>query len=159
MADTPNKPKNVPPTEAKSAPVKRVPRGDSRGDRRPLGDSMPRPTGGSTSSGGTGLAPNILFYCKDCHKISPVNRLGRRYVYTCTVCGTKNVAFGTHRSLTRYFRIKEEEVVEGEEGKTEGAEKAEVAEDMEETEPVKVEETEEKAETSEAKEKAPSKEE
>lgn len=57
----------------------------------------------------TGLPDEIVFYCKDCHKVAPVDRLGRRYVYTCSVCGTKNVAFGTHRSIARYFRVKEEE--------------------------------------------------
>lgn len=55
----------------------------------------------------TGLPEEIVFYCKDCHKIAPVQRLGRRYVYTCAVCGTKNVAFGTTRSIARYFRVEE----------------------------------------------------
>lgn len=58
----------------------------------------------------TGLPEEILFYCKDCHKVSPVHRLGRRYVYTCAVCGTKNVAFGSVRSISRYFRVSEEEL-------------------------------------------------
>jgi uncharacterized Zn finger protein len=55
----------------------------------------------------TGLSDKIVFYCKDCHDIRPVKRAGRRYVYTCSACGTKNVAFGTPRSIERYFRVTE----------------------------------------------------
>lgn len=57
----------------------------------------------------SGLPANIVFYCKDCEKIGEVNRVGARYVYTCNVCGTKNVAFGTLRSLRRFFHMDERE--------------------------------------------------
>lgn len=55
----------------------------------------------------TGLPDGIVFFCKDCEKIGDVKREGSRYVYTCSTCGTKNVAFGTLRSIERFFRIKE----------------------------------------------------
>jgi hypothetical protein len=63
----------------------------------------------ATSPNKTGLPEEIFFYCKDCRKLAPVDRIGRRFVYTCSICGTKNVAFGTHRSIGRYFRVKDEE--------------------------------------------------
>lgn len=53
----------------------------------------------------TGLPDSIVFYCKDCHKVAEVKRIGRRYAYTCSVCGTKNVAFGTFRSISQYFGV------------------------------------------------------
>ncbi|MFA5842646.1 MAG: hypothetical protein WC882_03160 [Candidatus Gracilibacteria bacterium] len=60
----------------------------------------------------TGLASSIVFYCKDCHKVAEVKRIGKRYAYTCSACGTKNVAFGTVRSISQYFGV-EEPVVAG----------------------------------------------
>lgn len=57
----------------------------------------------------TGLPENIVFYCKDCEKIGEVTRVGSRYVYTCNVCDTKNVAFGTLRSISRFFHLEEKE--------------------------------------------------
>ena len=55
----------------------------------------------------TGLAPNIVFYCKDCQEIGEVTRVGARYVYTCNACGTKNGAFGTVRSIESFFHLEE----------------------------------------------------
>ena len=49
----------------------------------------------------------IVFYCKDCEKIVDAERAGRRYVYECTVCGTKNVAFGTDKSIKKFFHVEE----------------------------------------------------
>jgi ATP sulfurylase len=50
----------------------------------------------------------IVFYCKDCGKIVDASKFGKRYVYTCKICGTKNVAFGTEKSIKSFFRIPEE---------------------------------------------------
>jgi len=50
----------------------------------------------------------IVFYCKDCNKIVDASKFGKRYVYTCKICGTKNVAFGTEKSIKNFFRIPEE---------------------------------------------------
>jgi len=49
----------------------------------------------------------IVFYCKDCNELVETNRVGKKYVYTCKKCGTKNVAFGTRRSIANYFRMEE----------------------------------------------------
>lgn len=51
---------------------------------------------------------SIVFYCKDCGKIVDTERIGKKYVYKCKVCGTKNVAFGTEKSIKSFFRIQEE---------------------------------------------------
>jgi len=46
----------------------------------------------------------IIFYCKDCEEIVDTIQVGRKYVYKCRKCGTKNVAFGTEKSLNTFFR-------------------------------------------------------
>lgn len=51
----------------------------------------------------------IIFYCKDCEEIVDTNRVGRKYVYKCKKCGTKNVAFGTEKSIGTFFRLEEKE--------------------------------------------------
>ena len=50
---------------------------------------------------------DIAFYCKDCEQIVDVDRVGRRYVYRCQICKTKNVAFGTGKSIQNYFHVEE----------------------------------------------------
>ncbi len=51
----------------------------------------------------------IIFYCKDCEEIVSTHKVGRKYVYKCAKCGTKNVAFGTEKSIRSFFHIKEED--------------------------------------------------
>ncbi len=67
-----------------------------------------------TESGG-----EILFYCKDCEKIVKTDRCGRKYVYKCKKCGTKNVAFGTEKSIYSFFRLEDKKVEKKEEEKQE----------------------------------------
>lgn len=50
----------------------------------------------------------IVFYCKDCEKIVKTKSVGHKYVYKCNECGTKNVAFGTMKSIKSFFHIEEE---------------------------------------------------
>jgi len=52
---------------------------------------------------------DILFYCKDCEEIVDTDKVGRKYVYKCKKCGTKNVAFGTKKSIYNFFRLEDEE--------------------------------------------------
>lgn len=58
----------------------------------------------------------IIFYCKDCEEIVDTLKVGGKYVYKCKKCGTKNVAFGTKKSIYGFFRLEdkpeEEAVVE-----------------------------------------------
>ncbi|MBI5753678.1 hypothetical protein HZA40_00860 [Candidatus Peregrinibacteria bacterium] len=51
----------------------------------------------------------ILFYCKDCAEIVETRRVGGKYVYTCKKCGTKNVAFGTKKSIYGFFKLADKE--------------------------------------------------
>ena len=53
------------------------------------------------------LPKPIVFYCKDCEKIVGTKAVGRKYVYKCGICGTKNVAFGTEKSVLNYYRVEE----------------------------------------------------
>lgn len=47
----------------------------------------------------------IVFYCKDCEKLVEGMKVGRRYVYRCPLCKTKNVAFGTEKSIRNFYRV------------------------------------------------------
>lgn len=53
---------------------------------------------------------SIIYYCKDCEKIVPASKEPRRYVYTCSTCGTKNVAFGTEKSIRNFYHVQDEVV-------------------------------------------------
>lgn len=50
---------------------------------------------------------DIHYYCKDCEKIVDAQKVGRKYVFRCPICKTKNVAFGTDKSLNNFFHIDE----------------------------------------------------
>jgi len=54
------------------------------------------------------LPVDLVFYCKDCRKIVETTPVGRKFVYTCNICKTKNVAFGTLKSIKNFYRVKEE---------------------------------------------------
>lgn len=60
---------------------------------------------------------DVVFFCKDCDKIVDVIPVGRKFVYKCAICKTKNVAFGTDKAIRNYYRIPEEKVEEGAETK------------------------------------------
>lgn len=47
----------------------------------------------------------IIFYCKDCEEIVQTERFRGQYVYKCKKCGTKNVAFGTEKSIRTFFKL------------------------------------------------------
>lgn len=56
--------------------------------------------------------PNILFFCRDCQKVVPdPKKIGAKYAYQCPTCDSKNVAFGTKRSICDYFHLKEKDLV------------------------------------------------
>ena len=52
------------------------------------------------------LKVGVVFFCKDCEKIVDVKPVGRKFVYKCAICDTKNVAFGTEKAVKNFFRIK-----------------------------------------------------
>lgn len=49
----------------------------------------------------------VVFYCKDCERIVETRQVGRRFVYSCNICKTKNVAFGTEKSIRSFFHYDE----------------------------------------------------
>lgn len=49
----------------------------------------------------------VVFYCKDCEKIVAGIKVGNKYVYKCPLCHTKNVAFGTEKSIRSFYYIKD----------------------------------------------------
>ena len=51
----------------------------------------------------------VVFFCKDCEELVDTERVGGKYVYKCKKCSTKNVAFGTEKSIYGFFRIAERE--------------------------------------------------
>ncbi|MBU2524729.1 hypothetical protein KKG71_06075 [Patescibacteria group bacterium] len=51
----------------------------------------------------------IIFYCKDCEKIVDAEKINNKYNYTCKVCKSKQVAFGTEQSINSFYRIKDKE--------------------------------------------------
>lgn len=51
----------------------------------------------------------IIFYCKDCEQVVDTEKCGKKYVYKCKLCGTKNVAFGSTKSIRGFFRLDEKE--------------------------------------------------
>lgn len=53
------------------------------------------------------LPPVLKFYCKDCEKFVDTTPVGQKFVYRCNVCQTKNVAFGSEKSLKNFYHIKE----------------------------------------------------
>ena len=57
------------------------------------------------------LRTDIVFYCKDCNKKVSVSPVGRKFVYRCNICKTKNVAFGSEKSMKNFYHIEEEENV------------------------------------------------
>ena len=54
------------------------------------------------------LKEPITFFCKDCEKIVKTYAVGRKFVYKCSICSTKNVAFGTEKALRGFYRVKED---------------------------------------------------
>lgn len=49
----------------------------------------------------------VVFFCKDCEKIVVGIKVGGKYVYKCPLCHTKNVAFGTEKSIRSFYRVKD----------------------------------------------------
>ena len=65
----------------------------------------------------------IIFYCKDCEEVAETHRVGNKYVYKCKKCGTKNVAFGTKKSIYTFFRLDDKDLKKDEKAETKPEEK------------------------------------
>jgi len=57
----------------------------------------------------TTFGPEIIYFCKDCDKVVDAQRVGRKFVFRCPICKTKNVAFGTDKSVKNFFHVEEKE--------------------------------------------------
>ena len=55
----------------------------------------------------TPVTPRIVFYCKDCHELVDGIKIGKKYVYRCAKCGTKNVAFGTEKRIRSFYHVQD----------------------------------------------------
>lgn len=53
------------------------------------------------------LPPTVVCYCKDCEKIVEGVPVGHKFAYKCPICHTKNVAFGSEKSIRNFYHIKE----------------------------------------------------
>lgn len=50
----------------------------------------------------------IIYYCKDCKRIvDGKSRKGKKkYSFACSLCGSKDVAYGTEKSILSFYHIK-----------------------------------------------------
>ena len=51
----------------------------------------------------------ILFFCKECNGIVGVAKHPKKYSFTCNLCASRQVAFGTDVSIRKFFHLKEDE--------------------------------------------------
>lgn len=47
----------------------------------------------------------MVYFCKDCRKLVLAHRIGKKFAYKCAECGTKNVAFGTEKSIRSFYNV------------------------------------------------------
>lgn len=50
----------------------------------------------------------ILFFCKDCQGMVRVTKHPKRYSFSCNLCKSKQIAFGTEASIRKFFRLKDD---------------------------------------------------
>lgn len=50
----------------------------------------------------------ILFFCKECQGIVSASKHPKRYAFSCNLCKSKQVAFGTEASIRKFFRLKDD---------------------------------------------------
>jgi DNA-directed RNA polymerase subunit M/transcription elongation factor TFIIS len=50
----------------------------------------------------------IVYYCKDCKRIvdSSSRKGKKKYSFKCSLCGGKDVSYGTEKSIIGYYRIR-----------------------------------------------------
>jgi hypothetical protein len=70
---------------------------------------LPRPPRPQRAYVDNNLKDKVLYFCKDCQKIVTVTPVGKKFVYKCDICKTKNVAFGTEKSIRNFYHIKDVE--------------------------------------------------
>ena len=53
----------------------------------------------------TGAPSKIIYYCRECKKEVKPKRIGKKFKFSCTECKGNNVAFGSEKSLSSYYKI------------------------------------------------------
>jgi predicted SprT family Zn-dependent metalloprotease len=53
----------------------------------------------------TGQAAKIIYFCRDCQKITTPKRIGKKFKFACSICSKENVAFGSEQSIRNYYRL------------------------------------------------------
>ena len=54
----------------------------------------------------TGLPSKIIYFCRDCKKMTKPKRVGKKFQFSCTECKGKNVSFGSEKSIDNYYKLK-----------------------------------------------------
>lgn len=60
----------------------------------------------------------IVYFCKDCKALVEVIE-GRKMKFKCKTCKGKNIAFGTKRSISNFYKVSEKSKKEEKEKKSE----------------------------------------
>lgn len=51
-----------------------------------------------------GMPAKIVYYCRDCEKITTPKRIGKKFQFSCSACKGDNVAFGSEKSILSYYK-------------------------------------------------------
>jgi len=52
----------------------------------------------------TGIPAKIVYFCRDCKKITKPKRIGKKFEFSCTECKGNNVSFGSEQSIQNYYK-------------------------------------------------------
>lgn len=55
---------------------------------------------------GEGQPAKIIYYCRECKKVVPPTRIGKKLSFRCSECNTEYISFGTEQSIGNYYNIK-----------------------------------------------------
>ena len=53
----------------------------------------------------TGIPAKIIYFCRDCERITKPKRIGKKFKFSCTECNGNNVAFGSEKSIHKYYKL------------------------------------------------------
>ena len=55
----------------------------------------------------TGQPAKIVYYCRECKKMVTPKRIGKKLSFKCSECEKESISFGTERSISNYYNIKQ----------------------------------------------------
>ena len=47
----------------------------------------------------------VIFYCKKCEEIVDVNKIGKKLVFECKKCKSKDIAIWTAEGINKFYKI------------------------------------------------------